>query len=191
MGWPSGYHRRELDCWSNLQHNIGMAIPVWGNEHPGQYPFNVSTNFGGTLELCARDRNGFDSNAALHFQVMSNELGDPSVLVCPNDSRRKAAPDFRRLQFTNISYRLRTGTNVNQNNPAEVLAVCPIDGNVLYCSGEAKLRSEGKNPKLSFAESWHEHDWFRDRVEITLSLLLVGVLLFVLGSRLKRKGRPA
>ncbi|SPE50259.1 hypothetical protein SBV1_1080022 [Verrucomicrobia bacterium] len=75
----------------------------------------------------------------MHFRVMSNELNTPLLLVCPKDKHKKAAADFDNLQSSNVSYRLRTGTNVNWENPTEVLAVCPVDGNVLYCDGSVTI----------------------------------------------------
>ena len=38
-----------------------------------------------------------------HFQVMSNELGTPKILVCPADDRVPAA-SFAKLRNKNISY---------------------------------------------------------------------------------------
>jgi hypothetical protein len=39
---------------------------------------------------------------------------------------------------------LRAGTNVCDTNPHEILAVCPVDGNILYCDGTVL----GKNDNL-------------------------------------------
>src|ERR1035441_2819767 len=73
-----------VSCQNNLK-QIGLSLRTWAIDNDGQFPFNVSTNAGGTRELCARGGDGFDTNAALHFQVMSNELSTPLLLVCPND----------------------------------------------------------------------------------------------------------
>ena len=121
-------------CITNLK-MLGIAVRVWEGDHHEQYPWNVSTNQGGTRELCAADKDGFDTNAALHFQVLSNELGNPFVLVCPQDRSKKPEKNFQSLRSTSISYRLRTGTNITETNAGEILAVCPIDGNTLYCDG--------------------------------------------------------
>jgi len=187
-----GYTGEQLQkCYNNLQ-GISFAFRIWANGHHDQFPFNVSTNAGGTRELCVRDGEGFDSNAALHFQVLSNELlGDTSILVCPNDSTRKAAPDFRSLRRANISYRLRTGTNVNEDNPNAVLAVCPIDGNLLYWGGDVKFVVERADAPPPFADMRHNSARFRRAVKQVLASLAAAILLFAAGSRLKRKGWPA
>ena len=84
--WPREKH---MSCVNNLK-QIGLAFRAWAMDNDGQFPFNVSTNAGGTMEFCARGADGFDSNAALHFQVMSNELSTPRLLVCPRDWSREA-----------------------------------------------------------------------------------------------------
>src|ERR1035441_10634479 len=83
------------ECWGNVTHLIGISLRVWAQNHQGQYPFNVSTNQGGTLELCDRGRDGFDRNTWRHFQVLSNEVVDPEALVCPKDRKHKPARDFQ------------------------------------------------------------------------------------------------
>ncbi len=129
-------------CSNNLK-QIGLAFRTWGLDHGDQFVFNVSTNSGGTLELCARQPSGFDANAAVHFQVMSNELSGTPVLICPADSK-KAAANFQTLQAIHISYNLRTGENVDPTNTAEVLAVCPIHNNVLRADGSVEIKKRSR-----------------------------------------------
>jgi hypothetical protein len=126
-----------IACANHLK-QVGLAFNVWAMEHGDDYPFNVSTNRGGSRELCAPGEDGFDGNAASHLRVLSNELGSPGILLCPTDAKKAAAPDFSRLQLTQISYRIRTGTNVNGMNPQEILAVCPIHGHSLHCDGSVQ-----------------------------------------------------
>lgn len=125
------------DCENNLR-QIGLSFKVWELEHNDQFPFNVSTNAGGTLELCGTGPDGFDKNAIAHFLVISNELGTPALLVCPNDRSKHPAERFQNLHSDNVSYRLRTGTNINSENPHEVLALCPVHGNQLFCDGNVR-----------------------------------------------------
>ena len=49
-----------------------------------------------------------------HFQVMSNELSTPKILICPADTRT-AANNFPRLKNQNISYFV--GLEANDMNP--------------------------------------------------------------------------
>jgi hypothetical protein len=125
---------RSPDCMNNLM-QIGLAFRTFAIDNDSRFPFNLSTNFGGTLELCTRASDGFDSNAVIHFQVASNELSTPRILVCPKDRFKKPATGFSLLTADNVTYRLRTGTNITERGPKQVLAVCPIDGNKLYSDG--------------------------------------------------------
>lgn len=134
---------QKITCVNNLK-QVGLAFLEWSRNNDDQFPFiakfpfNVSTNTGGTMEFCAKGGDGFDRNAARHFQVMSNELNTPKLLVCPQDKARKPAADFVNLQVGNVTYQLHSGTNISEANPREILVVCPIDGNILYCDGTVK-----------------------------------------------------
>jgi prepilin-type processing-associated H-X9-DG protein len=75
---------------------------------------SVSTNFGGTLEFIT------SGETFRHFQVMSNELCTPKILVCPADAC-KAAKDFgSNLSNTNISYFV--GLDADDSRPEMLLS---------------------------------------------------------------------
>lgn len=151
---PHGAVRQKITCANNLR-QIGLAFRTWAIDHDGQFPFNVSTNAGGSRELCAAGGDGFDLNAALHFKALANgtELIAPRFLICPRDRARKAASTFSQLKLEDLTYRLRAGTNISETSPAEVLLACPIDGNKLLCDGSVV---EGRGP---FAANlgWHRN----------------------------------
>jgi hypothetical protein len=122
---------------NNLK-QIGLAFRIWEGDNGDQYPFNVSQAKGGVKELCGTDSNGFEKNPAAVFMVMSNELSTPRILVCPNDPQKQAAADFSSLTADNISYQLRSGPNINDSHPDEILAIDPINGLVLRCDGSVQ-----------------------------------------------------
>lgn len=126
-----------ISCVNNMK-QIGLAFKVWALDHDDQYPFNVSTAKGGTFELCSRDSEGYELNPAPHLMVMSNELSTPRILVCPQDASKQAAASFVNLQAANVSYRVRSGTNVSDINPQEILVVCPVHGHVLLSDGSVQ-----------------------------------------------------
>ncbi|HKQ37230.1 MAG TPA: DUF1559 domain-containing protein, partial [Verrucomicrobiae bacterium] len=92
---------RQAQCASNLK-QIGLAFHEFAHDHNSRYPMQVRTNEGGTLEFVPFGT----SRLYRHFQALSNDLLDVSMLVCPSD-RRNAAPSFDRLSNTNVSYSLR------------------------------------------------------------------------------------
>src|SRR6266571_8962376 len=79
---------QSINCVNNLK-QIGLAFRTWELDHQDNFPFNVSTNAGGTMELCAPGIDGFDLNPAPHFQVLSNELSVPRVLICAADTSKQ------------------------------------------------------------------------------------------------------
>ncbi len=99
----------------------------------------MSTGKGGTLELCDRGSDGYDRNSFRHFQIMSNELNTPKILVCPNDPSKHAALNFQDFQADNVSYRVHSGTNINDTHPNEVILYCPIHHNYGYEDGSVSV----------------------------------------------------
>jgi len=162
-----------ITCVNNLK-QIGLAFKTWAIDNEQHFPFNVSTNAGGTLELCARDAEGFDSNAFLHFRALSNELATPLVLVCPRDRSKNVSPDFTDVSPQNVTYRMRSGTSVSDTNPQEILAVCPIHSNVLHCDGSV---TEGRHDQgdrwAALKQDWRHIDDFRHTEAIAFGLLVV------------------
>ena len=85
---------KRIQCVSNLKQD-GLAFRLWEGDNGDKYPMAVSTNKNGTMEYAA--------DVFRHFQVMSNELSTPKILVCPADNRTAAA-SFARLENQNVSY---------------------------------------------------------------------------------------
>jgi len=128
---------QRINCVNNLS-QLGMAFRMWSMDHGDQFPFNVPAEKGGTLEDCRRTADGFDASAFRHLQVMSNELNTPKVLVCPADTSKEPAKDWESLNSSYVSYLLRSGTQLSEEHPGEVLAQCPIHGTRLYCDAQVK-----------------------------------------------------
>jgi hypothetical protein len=127
---------QSINCANNMK-QVGLAFRVWALDHEDKFPFAVSTNQGGSLELASptKDGDGFDRNPAVHFALLAQELSQPRLLVCPADPSKQAAPDFSHLQAGNVSYRLRSDSTIGGANPQAVVAVCPIHGHQLLADG--------------------------------------------------------
>src|ERR1044072_1744030 len=80
FGVPSNSKARALriQCVNNLK-QTGLAFRVWAGDHGDQYPMEISETNGGAMEFCT------GSNLFRQFQVISNELSTPKVVLCPAD----------------------------------------------------------------------------------------------------------
>lgn len=76
-----------INCTSNLK-QVGLAFRMWSNDNGERFPWAVSTNEGGTLELSQ------SGDPLPHFRAISNEVNSPKVLVCSQDKTRVRAQDF-------------------------------------------------------------------------------------------------
>jgi len=132
--------KMKVDCVNQLK-QVGLSFRYWSHDHGDQFPFNVPGAKGGTLEFCQRTADGFDANAFRHFQVLSNLLIKKDMLICPADTSTQPAINWARLTSANVSYKLRTGPQISERNPGELLVQCPIHGNTLYCDGSAFQQS--------------------------------------------------
>ncbi len=111
---------QRANCVSNLK-QVGLAFRMWSNDNGEKFPFEVDPTRGGT-RLLAHPRIAVET-----FQVLSNELNTPKVLVCPSDAAKTRAISFDGIggaanQFTlvsQLSYML--GTNSNEVSPQTVL----------------------------------------------------------------------
>ena len=110
---PEIRERRErIGCMSNLK-QIGLAFRLWSNEHRDRFPMQYDIAQGGSRDAVDRQE------PWLHFQVLSNELVKPRLLICPTDDRQPAA-NFANLTFTNVSYFV--GLDADETIPQMLLA---------------------------------------------------------------------
>jgi hypothetical protein len=96
---------QRITCVNHLC-QVGLAFRLWEGDHTNRYPMSVSTDFGGTLEYVETFR---------HFQVMSNQLSTPVILVCPSDVRQPAN-DFG-SNFCNQTISFFVGVDADESNP--------------------------------------------------------------------------
>jgi prepilin-type N-terminal cleavage/methylation domain-containing protein/prepilin-type processing-associated H-X9-DG protein len=87
-----------VQCINNLK-QVGLAARVWSGDNNDKYPPFVSATNGGSMEYIT------GTNVWRHFQVMSNELFTPRVLLCPaDDDHMYAATNFTWINNSNISF---------------------------------------------------------------------------------------
>jgi prepilin-type processing-associated H-X9-DG protein len=104
----------QFDCVLNLK-QVGLAFRIWEGDNNDKYPMSVSVTNGGAMELIA------DGNVAGCFQVMSNELSTPKILVCPADKGRVSAHTFRKdFDNSHISYFI--SPDASESYPRQIMS---------------------------------------------------------------------
>lgn len=178
--WP---RPMPITCVNNLK-QIGLGFLSWSLEHDGKLPFNVSTNQGGVMEFCRSDSEGFEQNAIVVFRLLSNELANPAILLCPDDRTRMPATGFELLAGSNITYKLHSGDKLSPGNATAKLMSCPIHNNVLLCDGSVvEGHNNGVPQGATLIDLFRFHASFRTKALSTLAVVILGGCLFVLGSR--------
>jgi competence protein ComGC len=98
---------KKISC-ANNQDQIGLAYRIWSGDHGDKYPMEVSIANGGTAELKET------SDAWRTYQVMSNELSTPYILVCPADEdHQPPAADFSAALKGKISFFIGVDADTN------------------------------------------------------------------------------
>lgn len=102
---------RSVCCNCNLK-QVGLAFRMWSDDN-GAYPMLFRTN--------NFDGPSFANQQKMHvyFQVMSNELSTPTILVCPSDNRLPAT-NFLAFSNDNLSYFV--GLDAAETKPQMFLA---------------------------------------------------------------------
>ena len=101
-----------INCVNNLK-QCGLAFRIWEGDNDDKYPMDVPSAKGGTREFVT------GADTFRHFQVISNELNTPKILICPSDLRTAAA-NFVRMNNQNISYFV--ALDANEAEPQRFLA---------------------------------------------------------------------
>jgi hypothetical protein len=104
-----------IGCVSQLK-QIGLGFRMWSNDNGEQFPWQVSTNIGGTRERIS------SGEAFLHFSAISNEVNTPKVFVCAYDlpSRTRVANWDQFINDTNVSYFI--GLDASEVFPQTILS---------------------------------------------------------------------
>lgn len=125
---------QEIKCVNNLK-QIGLAFRMFAVDHDDLYPWNVSTNSGGSQQFVPNLRAGRwvpDTRIYRHFASISNELSTPKICISPADSQDEAdnfgwaSRDGRggNPDYFNANYHLSylVGQNADETKPQTILS---------------------------------------------------------------------
>lgn len=136
---------QRIKCVSNLK-QVGLSFRMWSNDNGDKMPMAVAPVNGGPAcgqvatasgTFASLSIGGTDMGPYVYqvFQVMSNEVNDPKVLLCPSDDQRTTAATNWGTGFqgnTNVSFGV--GREANEETPGSLLA---FDRNIWGNSGTA------------------------------------------------------
>ncbi len=95
--WKAARDRAKLIQCITKSKEVWLAFTIFANEHGDKIPPSLPSSHGGSAEFAS------GSEIYRHFIAVSNQLGSPSKLVCPADSRRAAA-DWSAFRNDQLSY---------------------------------------------------------------------------------------
>jgi prepilin-type N-terminal cleavage/methylation domain-containing protein len=127
-----------IQCVNNLK-QCGLATRVWEGDNNDRYPMAVYSQQGGAYEFVHHTQRTttpgnptpndttVEPKQAKVFQVMSNELSTPKVLVCPADSfHTAAATNFTATPGAKADFSLKKvsffiGSDATESDPQMLL----------------------------------------------------------------------
>jgi competence protein ComGC len=140
---------KRIHCVSHLK-NLGLGLRIFSADHNRAWPWQVSTNKGGSKEFL-----NDPSLAWPHFLSFSNEVSTPRIARCPSD-RDAVQPDAWADARTNSAFSYFLGLDAGEEDPLTILSG---DSN-LELNGQ-RLRSTlvtlQTNADLRFDNSRHDH----------------------------------
>lgn len=98
-------HVEMVNCGNQMHAVLFAAALLWPDEHNGRLPFD--------------------------FLSMSNELGDPRILICPGDQSHKPAPNWATFSTNNCSYEI-VAPGLLKSNGNTIFMRCNLHGYVGY-----------------------------------------------------------
>lgn len=138
-------HSASSRCINNLK-QIGLASLMYKDDNAERFPWEVSTNFGGSMEYAG------SAEVFRHFRSLSNELVTPKVLHCRTDQSRSQQSDWSLLGNFNVSYFVGLDTSATSQNGL-------IAGDRQITGGASNndfLQSIGRSDRVGWAQNIHD-----------------------------------
>jgi len=101
---------KRIACVNNLK-QMSLSFRIWAGDNADKYPWNLSVTNGGSLD---------SADWMDHFRICSNELATPSILLCPANTKKRAATNWVSASGdAHVSYLI--GLNSSEDRPQTIL----------------------------------------------------------------------
>ncbi|HWQ91931.1 MAG TPA: type II secretion system protein [Clostridia bacterium] len=112
-----------ISCTSNLK-QIGLGLKTWSMDFNDRFPTQVPTSDGGPPNQAAFGVNPYGAPYAYQvFGVLSNELSNPRLLICPSDER------IAQTNFNMLAGNTTAGQHLANANISYFVGKDAIEGN--------------------------------------------------------------
>jgi hypothetical protein len=116
---------KRIDCVNRLR-QVSLGWRMWANDNGNKFPWQIDYNDGGSMN---------SPDWIDHYKVATNEIGNPKIVVCPDDLGKNYKDNWRFLNGINdVSYFV--GTTSEETKP---LSIVTGDGNVTGGGGDLDL----------------------------------------------------
>lgn len=144
---PTKHYGQGFRCTSNLK-QVGLAFRIWESDNNGLTPMGWLTNQNGKPLYTS------SSKEFLYFQIMSNELSNPGVVICPDDKKRTGATNFTTdFNSRHVSYFVGLEAT-NDSFPqwflagdADITNTVPLNHGILYVTSNRPTGWTGERHK--------------------------------------------
>jgi hypothetical protein len=101
---------KRIACLNNLK-QTSLAFRMWAGDNSDKYPWNLSVTNGGSMD---------SGDWSDHFRICSNELSTARIILCPTETKKKAATNWVSLSGDDhISYFI--GVSASEDKPDTML----------------------------------------------------------------------
>ncbi len=145
-----------IKCVNNLK-NVGLALRIFSTDNNGAWPWQVSTNDGGSKEFLQDP-----SLAWPHFQALSNELSTPRIARCPNDLTGIQPATFRDAT-NNSAFSYFLGLDASEELPGSIIGGDsnleldgrPLRSELVTLRTNAQIRFDNTRVNKQQGDPWH------------------------------------
>ena len=113
---------QRIKCVNNLK-NVGLAFRIFATDNGDRFPMEITYGEGGASEY---SQNPSAASNVIVFQVLSNELSTPKIIVCPSDAGKIEATNWTTSLLNgaknNTSHSYSIGLDAQETFPQSFLS---------------------------------------------------------------------